>query len=242
MDWRAEGMILTTRPHGETSVIVDLFTRDHGRHQGVVRGGVSRRMQPVLQPGAQVDAAWRARLEDHVGQFTIEPLRSRSTLLSDRLGLAAMNAVTGLLAFLLPERDPHPALYDATLGFLDRLAAGQGPLPDYLAWELLLLEEMGYGLDLASCAVTGATEGLAYVSPKSGRAVSRAGAGDWADRLLPLPDCLVGGPVTSAEELTAALATTGYFLEHRLAADLTHKPLPLARQRFADTAARALSG
>jgi DNA repair protein RecO (recombination protein O) len=238
MDWQDEGLVLLSRPHGEGAAIVELFTALHGRHAGVVRGGASRRMQPALQPGTGVQVAWRARLADHMGHFTIEPVRSRSALLSDRLALAALNCVTALLHFALPERDPHPALYHRTLVFLDRLEGPADWTADYLDWEVGLLEELGYGLDLGQCAVTGATEDLAYVSPRSGRAVSRAGAGGWADRLLPLPPCLLGFPPGDRAELMVALATTGWFLDHRLAHDLGPRPLPEARRRLVDLLAR----
>lgn len=235
MDWRDHGILLTRRRHGESAAIIEVFTEAHGRHAGVVRGGAGRRMAPILQPGAQLDLAWRARLEDHIGTFTVEPLRSRAAnAMSGRLALAGLGAVTALLAFCLPEREPHPRLYRHSETLLDLL--GQDaiwPLA-YLRWELALLEETGFGLDLTRCAVTGATEGLAYVSPRSGRAVSRSGAGDWADRLLPLPPCLRGeGPAPDAE-IAAALGTTGHFLTHHLAPSLGNRPLPDARARFID--------
>ncbi|CAN0590789.1 unnamed protein product, partial [Ectocarpus sp. 12 AP-2014] len=166
MDWRDTGILLSTKKHGETSLILDVFTPGHGRHAGVLRGGTSRKLAPHLQPGAQLDLAWRARLEDHIGSYTAEPQRSRAAAaLGDRVALAGLNAVTALLAFCLPEREPHPALYirsEALLDLLDR--PDLWPLA-YLQWELALLDEMGFGLDLNCCAVTGATEGLAFVSP-----------------------------------------------------------------------------
>lgn len=230
MDWRDTGILLTTRKHGETSLILEVFTPEHGRHAGVLRGGTSRKLAPHLQPGAQLDLAWRARLEDHLGTFTAEPQRSRAAVaLSDRLALAGLNAVTALLAFCLPEREPHPALYKRSENLLDLLGQPDlWPLA-YLRWELALLEELGFGLDLTRCAVTGATEGLAFVSPRSGRAVTREGAGAWADRLLPLPPVLLGQGSAEDARIAEALATTGYFMEHRLAPELRDKPLPAAR-------------
>lgn len=239
MDWRDEGLLLLTRRHGETSVILEVFTPGHGRHAGVLRGGASRKMQPHLQPGAQLDLTWRARLEDHLGQFQAEPLRSRAALaMGSHLALAGLGAVTALLAFCLPEREAHPQLYRGSQVLLDLLGQDEiWPLA-YLHWERALLQDMGYGLDLGCCAVTGATEDLVYVSPRTGRAVSRQGAGDWADRLLPLPPCLLGrGPAPDAEVL-AALDTTGYFLKNRLAPELGPRPLPEARARFLDVLAR----
>ena len=239
IEWRDEGLLLAARPHGEGSAIVEVFTADHGRHAGVVRGGASRRMAPVLQPGAQVAVVWKARIEDHLGAFVIEPLQSRAALvLQDRLALAGLNAVCALLSRALPEREAHPALYAATLSLLEGLGRGAGWALDYLGWELALLEDQGYGLDLETCAVTGRTEGLVHVSPRSGRAVSAEGAGDWADRLLPLPPVLRGAPMEAAGELVEALRTTGWFIEHRLLADLGAKGPPAARDRLVAAIAR----
>ena len=232
MDWREEGTLLAVRPHGEHAAIIEVFTRDRGRHAGVVRGGASRRLGPVLQPGAVLDLRWRARLDAHIGAFEVEPVRSRSAILGDAEALAALSSVCALLCRLLPERDPHPALHAATTGLLDALAEGAGDWPSaYLRWDLGLLEDLGYGLDLAACAVTGSRDDLAHVSPRTGRAVSRAAAGAWADRLLPLPPCLLGQGPASGAELSAALSTTGQFLA-RMAADLGDRPLPEARSRL----------
>ncbi|MEZ5799137.1 MAG: DNA repair protein RecO [Paracoccaceae bacterium] len=235
MDWRDHGILLSVRRHGETSAIIDVFTERHGRHAGVVRGGASRRIAPVLQPGAQLDLAWRARLEDHLGAFQVEPLRSRAAaVMGSRLALAGLNAVTGLLSFCLPEREVHAALYRRTEPLMDLLGQDElWPLA-YLRWEMALLDEMGFGLDLSRCAVTGAREGLVFVSPRTGRAVSQAGAGDWADKLLPLPPVLRGEGEAPEGEIVQGFETTGYFLSHKLAAELVHKPLPVARQRFVE--------
>lgn len=236
MEWRDQGILLSSRRHGETSAIIEVFTEAHGRHAGVVRGGASRKIAPVLQPGAQLDLVWRARLEDHIGSYAVEPVRSRAAVsLADRQALAGLNAVTALLSFALPEREAHPALYARSEVLLDLLGQGDlWPLA-YLQWELALLEELGFGLDLSSCAVLGhGANDLSYVSPRSGRAVSRAGAGDWADRLLPLPPCLMGqGPAPDAE-IAEGFRTTGHFLHAHLAPALGNRPLPEARQRFVD--------
>lgn len=231
MDWQDEGALLSVRPHGEASAIVEVFTRAHGRHAGVVRGGTSRRMAPVLQPGAQVQVVWRARLGEHVGSFTVEPLRVRTGVMGDAGRLAALSSVVALLRLALPEREAHGALWGDTVALLDLLEDGRDWALAYLKWEVRLLEDVGFGLDLSSCAVTGATEGLAYVSPRSGRAVSRAGAGDWADRLLPLPGCLVGA-VLAPGDLAAGLALTGHFLRKGLAPVLDGRDLPEARGRL----------
>lgn len=240
MEWRDQGILLSARRHGETFAIIEVFTPEQGRHAGIVRGGTSRKIAPSLQPGAQLDLAWRARLEDHIGAFTVEPLRSRAAVaMQDRLALAGLNAVTALLSFCLPEREPHPALYRRTEALLDLLGQGEVWPLAYLKWELRLLEEMGYALDLESCAVTGVSEELIYVSPKSGRAVSAKGAGEWADRLLPLPTVLRGG-TGSDSEIAQGLVTTGHFLTAHLARDLGGKPLPEARARFIDAFSRRL--
>ena len=244
MEWRDQGILLGSRHHGETSVIIEVFTPEHGRHAGVVRGGASRRMAPVLQPGAQLDVEWRARLEDHLGTFRVEPLKSRAWVMGDRLALAGLNTVCALLRFALPEREVHGYLYRKSLILLDLLDRTEiWPLA-YLNWEMALLEEMGFGLDLRRCAVMGEkANDLSYISPKTGRAVSRAGAGEWADRLLPLPPCLLGdGPAPDAE-IVQGLDITGHFLRHHLAPHLGERPLPDARARLvALVTARAGAG
>lgn len=235
MDWRDQGILLSSRKYGETSAIIEVFTATRGRHAGVVRGGTSRKIAPILQPGAQLDLAWRARLEEHLGAFLVEPLRSRAgAAMSDRLALAGLNAVTALLSFCLPEREPHTRLYRHSENLLDLLGQNDiWPLA-YLQWELALLEEIGFGLDLSACAVTGLQDGLIYVSPRSGRAVSQAGAGAWADRLLPLSPALKGEGDSSDGDVASALRVTGYFLENHVAQALGHHPLPEARGRFID--------
>lgn len=233
MDWRDQGILLSSRSHGETSVIIEVFTPERGRHAGVVRGGASRKMAPVLQPGAQLDVEWRARLEDHIGTFRVEPLKSRAWTMGDRMALAGLNAVCALLLFVLPEREAHAELYRKTLILLDLLDQPEIWTLAYLNWEMALLEEMGFGLDLRRCAVLGEkANDLSYISPKTGRAVSRAGAGEWADRLLPLPPCLMGhGPAPDAEILQG-FEVTGHFLKNHLAPQLGNRPLPEARARY----------
>jgi len=231
MEWRDQGALLSVRRHGESAAIIEVFTEHHGRHAGVVRGGASRKLAPILQTGAQLDVEWRARLDEHLGTFRIEPLISRAAvMMDDRLALAGLNAICGLLRFALPEREAHPRMYLATQNLLAGLMAGRAWQQDYLYWELLLLEDMGFGLDLSQCAVTGATDGLIYVSPKTGRAVSRAGAGDWAERLLAFPDPEIG--------IAKALATTGYFLQHWLASALGDRDLPEVRGRLVEIIGR----
>ena len=238
MDWRDEGVLLAVRKHGESAAIIEMFTPTHGRHAGVVRGGAGRRLAPILQPGAQLDLSWRARLEDHLGAYTIEPLHGRAAdVLDDPLALAGLASVCALLAFCLPEREPHPALYARSVALLDALGAAQWGY-GYLRWELALLDEMGFGLDLSACAVTGRNDALAFISPRTGRAVTRTGAGDWADRLLPLPASLLGQGDAGPADILQGLSVTGHFLSTHLARALGDKPLPAARQRLVDRLAR----
>ena len=235
---------MTARPHGESSAIIEVLTAEHGLHRGVVRGGTGRRMAPVLQPGARLHLTWRARLDDHLGSFTVEPVRARAaTIMHDADRLAALNAVCALTVFSLPERDPHPRFFAATEHLLDRLTEGADWFGAYLAWERLLLEVTGYGLDLSCCAVTGATEGLAFVSPRSGRAVTQQAAGGYADRLLPLPALLLDEDAPQSRAAMAlGLRTTGYFLQGVLAPALGTRPLPEARARLVNRFADAPPG
>ncbi len=237
MEWRSEGILLSARRHGETAMIIQVFTPDHGRHAGVVRGGASRKTAPILQPGAQLDVTWKARLEEHLGSFAVEPVKSRAAaVMGDRVALAGLNSVCALLSYALPERDPHPDFYAQTLTVFDLLGESEHWPVAYLHWELALLDEMGFGLELETCAVTGSTKDLIYVSPKSGRAVSKMAAGEWADRLLPLPDCL-RDPTADASGLLDGLRVTGYFLKTRLAQGL-EAALPEARARLVDVLGR----
>ncbi|MDA7430520.1 DNA repair protein RecO [Primorskyibacter aestuariivivens] len=242
MEWRDTGILLSLRKHGENSAIVEAFTPEHGRHAGVVRGASSRKLGPVLQPGAQLDLQWRARLEDHLGSYTVELQRSRAAqAMGSRLALAGLNAVVALLGFCLPEREPHLPLYQRSEALLDLLGQDElWPLA-YLRWEMSLLEELGYGLDLSSCAVTGAIQGLVHVSPKSGRAVSAKGAGEWADRLLPLPPVLRGEGAAEDADIIEALRVTGFFLESKLAPAIGTRPVPEARARLIDRLEQGLS-
>jgi DNA repair protein RecO (recombination protein O) len=191
-------------------------------------------MSGVLQPGAQLAVQWQARLDEHLGSFKAEPLHARAALLNDRGALAALNSVCALLHQALPERDPQPALYAQTMALLDLLEHGAAWQVPYLLWEVSLLDEMGYALDLTSCAVTGVTQDLAYISPRTGRAVSRAAAGAWAPRLLPLPRVLTLHDGT-VDEVADALTLTTHFLTRALPAPAHQSgPLPEARTRLLD--------
>lgn len=229
IEWRDTAICLGSRPHGESAVILDVFTPNQGRHSGMVRGGAGRKMGPILQPGAQLDVVWKARLDDHLGAFTVEPVRSRmAQALAHRVALHGVSAVTETLRVVLAERDPHPRLYRATEGLLDLLDQPDLWPLGYLRWEMLLLEVLGFGLDLDRCVTSGSTEDLVYISPKSGRAVSRLAAGDWADRLLPMVPCLRGADGENAD-VAAALDVTGYFLAKN---GTVEGKLPEARARF----------
>ena len=216
MEWTDDGIVLGVRRHGETSAIVELLTRDHGRHLGLVRGGASSRMRPLLQPGNGVRAVWRARLDEHLGTYAIEGLRLRAAGL-----LASSHAVYGVthlasLARLLPERDPHLDIYEMLERTLDDFEDVGGAAIHVVRFELAMLAELGFGLDLENCAATGATSDLVYVSPKSGGAVSRAAGEPWRDRLFRLPTFLRVGEAGSngwtAQDLQDGFRLTGWFL------------------------------
>lgn len=213
MEWQDEGLVIGARKHGETSVILELMTRAHGRHLGIVRGGRSKAMRPVLQPGNLVASTWRARLEDHMGAYAVEPLALRAARYLDRA--AALHGVTMLAALLrlLPERDPHEALFDMAEAIAVRLDSPNAAAPLMAQFELALLGALGFGLDLERCAVTGTRDDLAYVSPKTGRAVNREAAAPWRDRLLPYPRFLQEETENApTAEIADAFRLTGYFL------------------------------
>lgn len=218
MHWSDEGIVLGVRRHGETAAIVDILTRGHGRHLGVVRGGRSRGMRPVLQAGNLVAAQWRARIADHLGTYTVEPLALRvARLIDDRYKLAGLSTLTALAA-LLPEREPHGRIFEALRIAIDALDDDDVWPAVLVRFELGLLEELGFGLDLSSCAATGSRENLAYVSPRSGRAVG-AGAGEkYRDRLLSLPELLLGSQAAapSSRSVAEGLILTGYFLDQHV--------------------------
>lgn len=214
MQWTDEGIVLSVRPHGETSAIAEVFTRHQGRALGLVRGGRSRRIRPVLQPGNHVDSTWKARLEEHLGQMTLELRRGYAAeALESRMELAGLASMCALLRYL-PERDPHRNLYEVTL-FVFSFFDDADVWPALMArWELELLDELGFGIDLSKCAATDVTEDLQFVSPKSGCAVSGAAGAPYADKLLKLPGFLQGGEDRRAtsRDVIDAMELTGYFL------------------------------
>jgi DNA repair protein RecO (recombination protein O) len=233
MQWTDEGIVLSVRPHGETAAIVDLWTRAHGRHMGLVHGGRSRRLRPVLQAGNHVDATWKARLADHLGSMSLEMRRAfAAETLDDAQALMALSSIATLTG-LLPERDPHPNLYEITLfvlGFLNDATVWPALL---VRWELALLDELGFGLDLSQCAATGTNDQLIYVSPKSGRAVSASAGEPYRDKLLPLPQFLTKGRSGSvtARDINLGFALTGHFIEKHLL-EPRGQTLPASRMRL----------
>ena len=234
MEWSGEGSVVTQRRHGENAVILTVLARDAGLVSGLVPGGASAKRAAMLQPGNRLSLRWRARLEDQLGTFSVEPARARPGLIASADALAGVNAVTALLGFALPERDPHPRLSDATEALLDAMDAGNNWAEAYLLWEMRLLEEMGFGLDLTSCAVTGTREGLAYVSPRTGRAVSRKAGEPYKDRLLPLPPFMLSAQTgLAAGDVKAGLDLTAHFLELFVFGPL-NRPLPPARVWLVD--------
>jgi DNA repair protein RecO (recombination protein O) len=246
MEWRDEGIVLALHRLGEHDARLELLTPGHGRVFGVVKGGLSRKRRGSLQPGTTLVAHWRARLETHLGVFTVEPKQVRTIAINGGpLRLDAMASCCLLASLLLAERDAHPAIYDALEAVLDLLDIGAGDedpmqwVPAVIRFELGLLGEVGSGLDLNSCAATGVTEDLVYVSPKSARAVSREAGAPYHDRMLSLPAFLRGVGAVRQNDLEAGLALTGFFLERHLMAHDRRDGLPDVRHRFARRIAAA---
>lgn len=241
MQWSDEALILSVRPHGETASIVELFTRDNGRHLGLVHGGRSRKQRPILQIGNHIEATWKARLAEQLGHMTLELRRGfAAEVMDDAAGLAALTSMAAL-ARLLPERDPHASLFEVSLfvlGFLDDPTVWPAL---YVRWEVALLEELGYGLDLTTCAATGTSDDLIYVSPKSGRAVSATAGAPYAERLLALPAFLRPGRSEglSPEDVVAGLELTEHFLQTRVWSP-RETSKPEARTRLAQLLRRRL--
>jgi DNA repair protein RecO (recombination protein O) len=241
MQWTDEGIVLGVKRHGESNAILELMTRDHGRHLGLVHGGAGTRMRPVLQPGNSVSAVWRARLDEHLGTYVVESLRSRTATL---LGCShAVHGVTHLAALvrLLPERDPHPIVYVTLHDIMDQLEDVSRAGPLVARFELAMLAELGFGLDLESCAATGGISDLAYVSPKSGRAVSREAGEPWRDKLMRLPAFLGDEDFAAphAADLASGFDVTGFFLARHVY-EPRGLPLPDARRHFIAAVIRAL--
>ena len=234
MRWSDDGIFIGGRPHGETSVIANIFTRGYGRAPGLVKGGRSRRIRPILQTGNALKVEWRARLDDQLGVYTVELARATAALvLDDKLALAGVNAVAALL-HVLPERDPHPKLFDAARYCL--ASAGEAAFAaSIVRFELKFLDELGFGLDLTKCAATGRTSDLVYVSPKSGQAVARDAGEPYRDKLLPLPGFLLEELTSSppaGHDILDGLTMTGYFLNVCIFAE-RGRAMPRAREEFA---------
>ncbi len=243
MDFTDDAIVLSARRHGEANAVLSVLTREHGRHMGLVKGGTSRRQRPMLEIGNRLKVTWRARLDEQLGNFTAEQVDAVSAvLMHDPLKLAALAAACAVIDIVLPEREPHEDVYQATATLIAAIA-GDDPAwaADYVRWELALLTALGFALDLSRCAVTGDAEGLAFVSPKTGRAVSRAAGQGYADRLLPLPAFLLGAAESDRSDHLAGLRLTGYFLDrHVLHGPITDKRME-ARGRFIDRLASAKS-
>ena len=244
MDWSDEGIVLATRRHGERALVVQLLTLDHGRHAGLLRGGQSPRARAQWQIGNRLLVSWRARLSDHLGSFAGELVETHAAkLLDDRVRLAALSAATALAASALPEREPHPRAYRGLNDLIAALDADERWAISYVEWEMALLEELGFGLDLATCASTGVTENLLYVSPRSGHAVSAAAGAPYREKLLPLPAFLRApgnGRRPEVKDMLDGLRLTGFFLEQRVFAPHQHK-LPAARSRYVDVLTQVLT-
>lgn len=229
MEWADEGIVLAVRRHGESGAVASLLTRIHGRHAGLVHGGTGKAQRGTLQPGNQVRAWWRGRLPEQLGTFRIEPVRSHAAEVMDDPGkLAALTAACALAETLLPEREPHPIAHTALEALLMALESDAWPTI-YVHWELALLRDLGFGLDLSQCAATGVNDGLAYVSPKTGRAVSFSAGQPYRDKLLALPAFLVKGGEGDKGEVLQGLQLAAFFLERH-----AHASLPAARSRLVD--------
>ena len=242
MEWTDRGIVVAVRPHGESAVILSLLTPERGRHVGLVRGGRGRRVGGVYQPGNLLRATWRARLAEHMGSYSCELERAVAAEAMDNPDrLAALTAACAVAEWSLPERETHRPVHDGLLALIDALPTAAWPTV-YVKWELGLLRELGFGLDLSRCAATGANDGLIYVSPRTGRAVSSSAGEPYRDRLLPLPDFLLrSGSLGEGAEIADGLRLTGHFLEHHVFASRGHG-LPAARDRLAERMGSAWDG
>lgn len=239
MEWQDDGIIIGGRRHGETSLILEVMTRGHGRHLGLVKGGRGKRMQPLLQPGNAVRATWRARLDEHLGFYAIETTRIRAAeLMGTAASLQGLNLVAALLR-LLAEREPHESLYEAAETVLDHLSHPALAPILVVRFEAALLAESGFGLDLERCAATGRRDDLAYVSPRTARAVSHQAGAPYRERLLRLPAFLKDNDLgkTTWPDIADGFALTGFFLERNLFAP-RGLPMPASRDSFLEAIAR----
>jgi DNA repair protein RecO (recombination protein O) len=235
MDWQDQGFVLAARRHGESDAILTVLTREHGRHLGIVKGGTGRRQRAVVEIGNAVTAHWHARLTEHLGRFQVELAAPHAAMcMADPARLAALSAACAMLDAALPEREPHEDVFDDFAALVEQLSRKAVDWPaQYNRWEARLLSSLGFGLDLSQCAVTGKTEGLAFVSPKTGRAVTAEAGKLHKDRLLPLPAFLIRDrEKPGREELIAGLRLTGYFLERHVFAHALRPGATEARTRL----------
>lgn len=237
MEWDAPAIVLDAQPYGEGDALATVLTEAQGAHRGLARGGASRARAGMWQPGNLVQARWVARTAEQLGSFTAELVHAGAALaMDDPLALAMLASCCAVAAGALTEREAHPRVFSGLLHLIAHLSEGAAMLPELVRWEATLLAELGYGMDLSACAVTGATSDLGFVSPRTGRAVSEAAAGAWAPRLLRLPGFLAGGNASEAADWRDGLRLTGHFLE-RDAFGHRHRPLPAARHMLYDRVA-----
>lgn len=240
MEFEDDAFVLAARAHGETGAIVELLTSAHGRYAAHVAGGASRKVRPFLQPGARVIARYRARVSDQLGSAAIEPVgEGPAALFDDPLALSGLSAAAAVAAGALPEREPHPGAFLAFEALTGALTHPDVWPAVFVRFEAGLLQDLGFGLDLSKCAATGTTDDLVWVSPRTGRAVSRQAGEPYRDRLLALPPFLLsaqGG--LRAGDVAAGLALTGHFLEAFIFGPL-NRPLPPARLWLLDRLSEA---
>lgn len=236
MRWEEEGMLLSSRAHGEHNAVIEVLTASHGRHAGLVKFVSSKKNVNLLEPGMQLNLVWTARLNEHLGVFIVDKIKSRtSNLIRNKQALLGFNSIISLLLLSLPEREPVKKIYQATIDLIDSLDEDHTWLETYVRWELMILAELGFGLDLSKCAVTGKNMELIYVSPKTGRAVSAQAGKQWKRKLLALPSFLVsrdGLTENNPAMICSGMSLTGFFLEKWLLRSIEKSSLPEARHRF----------
>ncbi len=236
MKWEEEGILLSSRPYGERDAVIEVLTPSHGRHVGLVKYISAQKNANLLEPGMQLNLVWTARLNEHLGVFLIDKIKSRTfNLIKNKQALLGFNSVISLLLLSLPEREPFKRIYETTIDLVDSLGDDNNWLGSYVRWELMILAELGFGLDLSKCAVTGESMDLIYVSPKTGRAVSGQAGRHWRHKLLTLPGFLVssdGSVENNPVVISSGMSLTGYFLEKWLLRAIEKASLPEARHRF----------
>ena len=236
MKWEDEGILLSSRSFGENNAIIEVFTSSHGRHVGLVKYANSKKNFSLLEPGMQLNLVWTARLSEQLGIFSVDKVKSRtSALIQSKQRLLGFNSLVSLLLLSFPEREPFHRVYEATINLVNAMTSDFHWLGLYVHWELLILAELGFGLDLSECAVTGSNIDLIYVSPKTGKAVSEKAGREWKNKLLALPQFLIESNdviETNPVIISNGMSLTGYFLEKWLLQALEELSLPEARKRF----------